>query len=140
MPDINNLLSRLDKVKSQGKSQWRACCPAHGGNGLNLSVKQTDTGHILIKCFSHGCAVEDIINSIGLDWEDVLPDERHVETIKPQKHLLPSTDGLRMLRYESQIVLVTAYAMRNADINQSDLTRLELSMQRINHIKEACGL
>jgi hypothetical protein len=76
MGDINNLLSRLDKVKSTGPGKWLACCPGpvhnKGDRHPSLGIKQVDD-MILIHCFA-GCAVSEIVSSIGLTLSDLMPE------------------------------------------------------------------
>jgi len=49
---INNLLGRLNKVKSTGRNSWLACCPAHDDRSPSLSIKEEADGHILLHCFA----------------------------------------------------------------------------------------
>lgn len=69
---INNLLSKLDKVKPNGSGKWLACCPAHPDKSPSLAIKQTDDGKILIHCFG-GCQVSEIVSAIGLQLSDLMP-------------------------------------------------------------------
>ena len=64
------ILDRLQKVKSCGSGKWKACCPAHEDKSPSLSIKQTDEGNTLIKCWS-GCFTADIVESIGLQMNDL---------------------------------------------------------------------
>ena len=70
---IDDLLSRLDKVKSNGRNQWTACCPAHDDRDPSLAVKVLSDGRILIKCFA-GCGAADVVHSVGLTMSDLFPD------------------------------------------------------------------
>ena len=47
--DINDILARLNKVKSNGDDSWLACCPAHDDNNPSLSVA-VKGGKILFHC------------------------------------------------------------------------------------------
>lgn len=140
MKDINYILSRLNKVSKSGLNKWRACCPGHGGKDANMAVKLTDEGHILFRCHSHQCGIEDILAGAGLDWNDVMPEERNQDTIKPNMPNMPYGDGLKALKYESQIVLASAYMMRAGTLTQNDLDRLEVSMNRVHNVMRECGL
>ena len=42
MSNINNLLSRLDKVRQSGPDSWMACCPAHEDKSASLSIRHAD--------------------------------------------------------------------------------------------------
>ncbi len=70
---LNTLLSRLEKVKSNGSSKWLACCPAHPDKSPSLGIKLTDDDKILIKCFS-GCSVDEIVQAVGLKLSDLMPE------------------------------------------------------------------
>ncbi|MGE0071570.1 MAG: hypothetical protein AB7S55_00710 [Thiomonas sp.] len=76
---IDLLISRLQKPRkaparsSSGITRaYRSHCPLCGGHGLPLSIAETSDGRILLHCFG-GCATENILSSVGLTWDDVLP-------------------------------------------------------------------
>ena len=71
--NIEMLLSRLEKVRSNGNGKYLACCPAHNDKSPSLGIKQDDNGKILIHCFS-GCAVSDIVSAVGMQLSDLMPD------------------------------------------------------------------
>ena len=52
-----------DKPKRSGES-WRVPCPAHGGEGPNLSLRNGDGGRLLTYCHSKGCSFKDIIAAL----------------------------------------------------------------------------
>ena len=68
---IENLISRLDKVKGRN-GHWTACCPAHADRGPSLAVKHTEDGRILLHCFA-GCDVHSIVTALGMDLTDLFP-------------------------------------------------------------------
>ena len=49
-----------ERPKRSGDS-WRVPCPAHGGDGPNLSLRNADGGRLLTYCHSRGCSFKDII-------------------------------------------------------------------------------
>lgn len=67
------LLSKLNKIKSNGNGKWLACCPAHFDKSPSLAIKHTDDGKILLHCFS-GCAVADVVAALGLTLADLMPE------------------------------------------------------------------
>jgi DNA primase len=67
-------VDQLDKVKQTGPNKWMACCPAHDDLTPSLSIAQLDDGRVLIHCFG-GCAVEDVVASVGLRLEHLFPDD-----------------------------------------------------------------
>lgn len=63
-------LNSRAKVRGAGRDRWRATCPAHGGDDLNLAVAKGDQG-VLVKCWSHGCAEVEIAHAVGLELKDL---------------------------------------------------------------------
>lgn len=53
-------------IREDGNERARAVCPLHGDKDLNLSIMDTET-RVNLKCFSHDCDPNDILNAIGLD-------------------------------------------------------------------------
>lgn len=72
MDMIQDLLLRLDKVKSVGGGRFVACCSAHEDKTPSLSLAQLSDGRILIHCFA-GCAPIDILNAVGMEMIDLFP-------------------------------------------------------------------
>ena len=136
---IENVLSRLQKVKSTGRGRWMCACPAHDDKSPSMHILMEDDGKILINCKA-GCGTYEILQSIGLDWEDVFPEKPTHHRQKPRKQVLYASEALELLRYEARIVLASAYAMRRGDMTGQDLDRLEVSMQQINKVTQQAGL
>lgn len=70
---LDNLLNRLEKVKQIKPGKYKACCPAHADRSPSLAIKYTDDGKILLHCFT-GCDVLSIVQAIGLELSDLMPD------------------------------------------------------------------
>ena len=66
---LDNVLSRLDKVKKQGNG-YVACCPVHGDNHPSMSVKEVD-GRILMHCHACHADIQEIAQSAGLNMSDL---------------------------------------------------------------------
>jgi hypothetical protein len=127
---INNLLGRLNKVKSTGRNSYLACCPAHDDRSPSLSIKEEADGHILLHCFA-GCSAVDVVGAIGIDIADLFPDEV-VHHKAPVKKKFYATDILEAIKYESQIVLLAAFELKkNKPLDETDLQRLQLAYERI---------
>lgn len=127
---INNLLGRLNKVKSTGRNTWLACCPSHDDRSPSLSIKEESDGHILLHCFA-GCSAADIVDSVGIDISDLFPlDPIHYKA--PVKKKFYATDILAAIKFESQLILMAAYELRkNKPLDDVDMKRLELAYERI---------
>ena len=71
---IDNLLSRLDRVKKTGRAEWVACCPAHDSRSRqSLAISETADGRVLIHDFG-GCSPAEVLGAVGLEFADLFPD------------------------------------------------------------------
>ena len=131
--DIENLLARLEKVKSTGNGKWLACCPAHPDKSPSLGVKQTDDGKILIHCFG-GCPVTEIVSAIGFQLSDLMPDEpTHKKGSKPPR--FNRYELFDRLAFESLILSLGVRQLLNfEDLAAADLLRVVLAEETINRI------
>ena len=75
---IDDLLSRLDKVRPAGERAWMACCPAHDDKTPSLSISE-ENGLIKMRCFAN-CPTKSILDLIGLKWADLFPDNGYERT------------------------------------------------------------
>lgn len=135
---IDNVLSRFEGVKSTGKNRWICKCSAHQDKSPSLAISVEDDGRILMKCFA-GCDTYSILQSAGLDWQDVFPSDYKGEK-KPKKGIIYPSEGLRLLQHETRVLLYIGYEMRNGTFNQMQLTRLEQANERISNIFKGCGI
>ena len=69
---IENITSRLEKVKKRGGS-FTALCPGHSDRNRSLSIKEAD-GKILVKCFA-GCDAQAIVSALGLELKDLFAEK-----------------------------------------------------------------
>ena len=78
MVSMQDVLNRLQNVRSNGQGQFSASCPCPGhgnGNGdkhQSLHIKEGDDGRTLLHCKS-GCKLEDILFAIQLKKSDISP-------------------------------------------------------------------
>lgn len=132
---VENLLSRLEKVKRTGNGQWIACCPAHADKTPSLSVRDTGDGHVLVHCFAE-CSIDSIIGAVGVDMDELFP-ERPPLTGAPMRRPYPSADVLACLADEALIVAVAAGNLaRGVALTDEDRARLLLASIRIEAARE----
>jgi DNA primase len=137
---IGNLLNRLTKVRRSGNNQWMACCPAHQDKTPSLSITDKGDGRILINCYA-GCGAEDVLDSIGMTFEDIMPPKVIEHRVAPEKQKVYASDALKVIQLESRIVIMAAYELRrNKPMTEQDLARLELAMERINIATEMANV
>ena len=134
---IEQLLSRLHDVKKTGAGKWLCRCPSHEDKSPSLAIADKD-GRILINCFA-GCETIDVLGAVGLTFDDLFPDSYKGDHKKEKSVIYPS-EAMKIIRFETQIVLAAAYSMRARKFTKKDLDRLEVSMLRINRAYEGAGL
>ena len=137
---IEKITSRLDGVRMTGKDRAVARCPAHNDKTPSLSIRETEDGTILIKCFA-GCGAADVLSAIGLELVDLFPESErrpHSKSMKPN-HWHATTAALKTLHKEVVIVVLAANVIsRNAKLSTEDCDRLLLAATRIREAAEFC--
>ena len=138
---VDNLLNRLQKVRRTGNNQFMACCPAHDDRSPSLAIKDNGDGKIILNCLA-GCAKEDILGALGMEWADIMPPNQPKEHFtKPIKQKIYATDALRAIRVEAQIVCLAAYDLQKGiKPNDKDMARLLVAMERINTATEMANV
>src|SRR5262249_26871858 len=96
------LLERLRGVRRTRLGQWIARCPAHDDRRPSLSIGERDDGRVLLHCFA-GCAVGDVLRTIGLDYSALFPDRAIADHIPPERRPIPAMDVLRCVAFEALI-------------------------------------
>ncbi len=129
---IDDLLSRLDKVRKTGPGRWNARCPAHDDKSPSLTVRELDDGRILIHCFT-GCSPADVLAAVGLEFADLFPpDSRAIGHANPERRPFPAADVLRALNRETLIVAAAAgFLLEGRALSDEDRERLALAFERI---------
>jgi hypothetical protein len=136
---LDNLLSRLSKVRKNG-NDYVACCPAHDDKTPSMAISEKDDGIILIHCFA-GCSVDEILGAIGLEFHDIMPDNVGFHRRKPEKVPFNSRDVLTCVRFESGLVALAAFNIANGiEMLPADKERLLLAAQRLNEAAELAGI
>jgi hypothetical protein len=138
MSRINNIVSRLEKVKQTSTEQYIAICPSHQDKSPSLSIKELPDGRVLINCFA-GCSASEILGSIGLSLEDLYPESKG--SFKSEKRPFSSSHGLNMIGYESSIILACAGFLREGkELSEANFARMVEAVTRIQNVLRACGL
>ena len=127
---IEDILSRLEKVRRTGRGNWLACCPAHEDRSPSMTIHQADDGRILVKCFA-GCSFEDIAGAVGMGWEPWFPPKQAEDFKPPIRRPFPAADVLEALSFECMVVAVTAEQMAVGEITKEERQRLLICQQRI---------
>ncbi len=137
--NIDIILSRLNKVKKTSKdNEYSALCPNHSDKSPSLSIKELPDGRILINCFA-GCESKQVLESMGLSFEDLFPQK--LGDFKSEKKPFSSSHGLKMIGYESTIILACAGFLREGkELSEANFARMVEAVTRIQNVLRACGL
>jgi hypothetical protein len=136
MTPIENLISRLDKVKGRNGS-WTARCPAHEDKGTSLAERENEDGRILLHCFA-GCETANVLGALGMDMTDLFPPDskrRDYSALgKPSmKPAFFASDLMRIIHFEALVVQIVAFDIaNNKPINEETRERMLTAYQRID--------
>lgn len=129
---IDNILSRLNKVKRVGDGKWKACCPAHDDKSPSLAIAQKGD-KVLLHCFS-GCGIAEILSAIELDWSDIF---EHAEQIgKLTNKEFHALHVLGIVRGEIAQAWLLAVKMEHGPLTQDERERLALCVSRLDSADE----
>ncbi len=64
---IDDLLSRLEGVRTLGFGRAMARCPAHDDETPSLSLRLAADGRVLVHCLG-GCRNDQVLSALGLGW------------------------------------------------------------------------
>ncbi len=135
-PDVDALLSRLERVRQYGKG-WSARCPAHQDRQASLSVTIGNDGRILAHCFA-GCAIGDVLGAVGLAVGDLFPARIRDDSPDGRRELRESARqaqwraALGVLAFEASIVVAAAYSALRGDLSDADAHRVAIAVDRID--------
>jgi len=131
---IENLLSRLDKVRNRGGGKWMASCPCHTDKTPSLAIKY-DNETILLHCFSSGCSPQEICSSIGIEITELFPPSDKFDANQPtqKRQSYDSAQVLEGLAYEAIVMHIIGNDMlKNGSIEPDERDRLAQASCRIN--------
>jgi len=136
---IDDILSRLEKVKRTGRNNWLACCPAHDDRSPSLSIHAADDGRIVVYCHAQ-CSFAEIVAAVGLGYEPWFP-PKQADDFKPAIHRpFPAADILESLTNECRIVAIVAHDIEaGKDVPESDRERMRVAIMRIREASEVAN-
>jgi hypothetical protein len=126
------LLGRLDGVRATGQDRWIAKCPAHQDRRASLSIRELEDGRVLLHDFA-GCSVEDILGSIGLDFEALYPERETGHHQRAERKPFRVGELVRALDFELLVAFVVlADVADGKSIDTRDRARARLAKKRIS--------
>lgn len=133
---VTNLLSKLDKVKKTAPDQWIACCPAHDDKHPSLSVRETEDGTVLIKCWA-GCGAVDVLSAVELEFSDLFPNKGWRKNGKRERQPFNQKDILRIMSREAFVVVLAASDLiEGKELSVEDMQRLQDASRRLSEAAE----
>lgn len=133
---IDQLLTRLERVKQTGPRSWIASAPTRNDKRPSMTIRQLDDGRILLHDFG-GDSAADILAAVGLDWSALFP-ERTDHQAKPIARPWMPSDVFEVARLEVGVVAVIAGDMvRTRAIPADDYKRLHTAAARLSDIARA---
>lgn len=117
---LEKLIRHLKKVKVTGPRKWQACCPAHDDKHPSLSITETFSGVVLLRCWS-GCTAKEIVETIGMELRDLFPGQH-----QPRRG--PSQAAIE---HERMIYRIGNALSQQGRLTGDDLGRFELAKQRL---------
>ncbi len=135
--EINEILSKFQRVYKSGTDQWQCLCPVHNDKSPSVGIKYTKDGRILIHCFS-GCETNEILNAVGLSFDDLFPNKLE-DNYKPIRKAFNPYAVLTSLSNEILLCVLAAMELsKGKPLNETDQKRLVLAYSRIKGAYELC--
>jgi hypothetical protein len=131
------LLDRLERVRQTGPGRWLARCPAHPDRSPSLSIRELEDGRVLIHDFA-GCGALEVLESVGLDWDAIMPPRETREPQRSSSSRIPARDLLEIVSEEVTVVaMVAADLLARKTIGSDDWQRLALAVGRIQSVRDS---
>lgn len=98
---INEVLGRLEHVKSTGTNKWKASCPCaghkHGDRSQSMTVHLNDNGKIDVYCHRDH-SLEEICGALGIKSTDLLPAKTYTDPKQSLITYYAKQNGLKFVR------------------------------------------
>ena len=140
---LERLLARLDGVKRTKADCYITRCPAHDDGSPSLSIRETEDGTLLIKCWV-GCEVGEVLAAVRLELRDLFPvDVRWKPGRRPltrrDKPGITASQALLALRSEAIAVYVCACDTLDRTTDGDVMDRLTTAVRRIRVVVDEAG-
>lgn len=126
MSKLDNFLSRLHKVRKNGKD-YMAACPAHDDKSPSLTIAEKEDGRVLVHCFG-GCETSDVLAAVGLEMKDIMPENVGFHRRKPDRRPFNAMDILSAVRLDLTQALIVCKDIQAGKVLTEDES---LAMARI---------
>jgi len=130
MSAATRILDRLAGVRQTSPGRWIAKCPAHEDKSPSLSIRELETGRILLYCFT-GCGAGDVVESLGLTLADLFEKRLDPISLPPVRGGFSAREILELSAHE---IMVASFLVSDAaarPLSESEQLRLAQAAGRI---------
>lgn len=134
---LDKFLNAHGGLRKFGSRYRGACLACNATNKTTLSVREGDTGALIVKCFKAGCDAEAIARSVGLELDDLFPASltgHHVAGPR-RRGMLSANEALDLLKFEAELTTMAAANMAHGvPLSDKDRARLGQACERIKSL------
>lgn len=131
---IDNLLSKLEKVKRTGHNKWVARCCCHDDRTPSLSIAENG-GTVLMHCFGCGASGVDVCDALGIDVNELFPpSDIDYKNYPQRKHTIPPDQVLFALQQECTVIYIIANDMLKNRMDDKTRDRLLQALERVHAV------
>lgn len=135
---IDDLLSRLDRVRQTGSGRWIASCPTRNDRNPSMTIRLLDDGRVLLHDHG-GASAHEILDALGLDWSALFPEDTKPQD-KPQRRPFPAMDVMRCVAFEALIVLTAGGKLLSGEhLDEDEMQRVATACGRLQAAVDAAG-
>lgn len=130
---VEDVLSRLEKVRKTGPETWLACCPVHGDKHPSLSIRDCADGRVLMRCHAQQCSVGDMLGAVGLDFDAIFPPKPLGDRLPPLRRPFPAADVLEAIFQDALVVQQVANEVqRSGEVTPHQRSLLQNAIARVS--------
>lgn len=131
MSAFDRVVGAVEQFKPAGQGRGMARCPAHKDRRASLSIRETDSGSVLLHCFA-GCHVEQVVATLGLQMEDLFPPRPATDGGRPvDRKPYSARQVIEALQHELRVAwIILADLAAGKDITPADRRRAGLARER----------
>ncbi len=141
---IEEFLSRLNRVRQLPDGQWQASCPTaihqHGDRSAGLRIKAGDDGRVLVYCHA-GCHAELITAALGLTLSDLFAEpERRPGAAVARSPAYMTRDIASVVAYDAITASIALdHVQQGRNFTADDMAHFQASAGRLFRFAQRVG-
>jgi len=125
---VEELLDRLEKVRSTGKNKWKACCPVHGDRNPSMDIEEKD-GKVLVHCKACNANGLEVVQALALPASVLF--EKPLEKGYIPKRIIEEVELDRLV-----VRMAEEDKKKGKPLSYNDFNRLRLAKKRVKEYEE----